>query len=128
MAGQRRQGSEAGRSGPGFDELLVAFRRAAGLTQEELAEASGISVRAIRDMERGRVRAPQRRTVSVLVAAFGLAEEEEAGFLAAAGIGRRSGAPDLVGPRAWPVPRELPAAASDLAGREGELALVGELG
>jgi transcriptional regulator with XRE-family HTH domain/tetratricopeptide (TPR) repeat protein len=127
MAGQRRQGPGAGRSGPGFDELLVAFRRAAGLTQEELAEASGISVRAIRDMERGRVRAPQRRTVSVLVAAFGLAEDEEAGFLAAAGLGRRSGPPDPVGPRAWPVPRELPAAASDLAGREGELALVGEL-
>jgi pimeloyl-ACP methyl ester carboxylesterase len=38
--------------------LLRRHRRAAGLTLEELAAASGVSARAISDMERGRTRAP----------------------------------------------------------------------
>ncbi|MGW7825187.1 helix-turn-helix domain-containing protein [Streptomyces puniciscabiei] len=39
----------------GFGALLRARRSGAGLTQEELAERSGLSVRVIRDLERGRV-------------------------------------------------------------------------
>lgn len=57
-------------------EILCAARRTAGLTQEELAERSGISVRAISDLERGRARAPQRRTVEALVAAAELGSAE----------------------------------------------------
>ena len=41
--------------------LLRRYRRAAGMTLEELAEASGVSARAISDMERGRTHTPQRR-------------------------------------------------------------------
>ncbi|MFD0886476.1 helix-turn-helix domain-containing protein, partial [Streptosporangium algeriense] len=40
-----------------FAALLRAHRYAAGLTIEELAEASALSGRAIGDMERGRSRA-----------------------------------------------------------------------
>jgi transcriptional regulator with XRE-family HTH domain len=52
--------------------LLRRHRRAAGMTLEELAETSGVSVRAISDMERGRTRAPQRRTLQSLVDALRL--------------------------------------------------------
>ena len=38
--------------------LLRRHRRAAGMTLEEAAETSGVSARAISDMERGRTRGP----------------------------------------------------------------------
>jgi len=47
-------------------------RLAALLTLEELAESSGVSVRAISDLERGRTRKPYSRTVRLLAAALGL--------------------------------------------------------
>ncbi|MEU8763938.1 helix-turn-helix transcriptional regulator [Streptomyces sp. NPDC048659] len=46
-------------SGPaGFAEALRGHRRAARLTLEQLAEASGVSARTLSDMERGRSRGP----------------------------------------------------------------------
>ncbi|MFF0968893.1 ATP-binding protein [Streptomyces sp. NPDC003703] len=51
-----------------FAALLRDLRRRAGLGQEELAHRAGVSVRALADMERGRSRGPQRRTVAALVA------------------------------------------------------------
>ncbi|MFF9352381.1 ATP-binding protein [Streptomyces sp. NPDC014734] len=51
-----------------FGPLLRDLRRHAGLSQEELAQRTGVSVRALADMERGRTRGPQRRTVAALVA------------------------------------------------------------
>ncbi|WP_372348586.1 helix-turn-helix domain-containing protein [Streptomyces sp. KL116D] len=51
--------------GPRLREL----RRAAGLTMEELAEASGVSARAISDMEQ-HSRTPQPRTLAALAAAL----------------------------------------------------------
>jgi transcriptional regulator with XRE-family HTH domain len=47
-------------------------RVAAGLTQEELAERSGVSVRTIADIERGRTRRPYPSSVRVLTSALGL--------------------------------------------------------
>ncbi|MFB9839184.1 helix-turn-helix domain-containing protein, partial [Actinoallomurus acaciae] len=55
-----------------FGELLRGYRRAAELTIEDLSSASGVSVRAIGDMERGRSRGPQRRTVAAFADALGL--------------------------------------------------------
>jgi len=37
----------------GLGEFIRSRRKAAGLTQEELAERCGLSVRAISDIERG---------------------------------------------------------------------------
>jgi transcriptional regulator with XRE-family HTH domain len=37
----------------GFADLLLGLRREAGLTQEELAGAAGLSVRAVAYLERG---------------------------------------------------------------------------
>jgi len=53
-----------------FGVLLRAARVEAGLTIEELAAHSGVSGRAISDMERGRIRRPQRRTVTALLDAL----------------------------------------------------------
>lgn len=61
----------------GFGALLRTRRSGAGLTQEELAERSGLSVRAIRDLEHGRVARPRRETLRLLATALGLPEEED---------------------------------------------------
>ncbi|WP_182882186.1 MULTISPECIES: helix-turn-helix domain-containing protein [unclassified Microbispora] len=50
--------------------LLRALREEACLTQEELAERSGVSVRAISDLERGRTKRPHRKSVSLLAEAL----------------------------------------------------------
>ncbi|WP_405702483.1 helix-turn-helix domain-containing protein [Streptomyces sp. NBC_01383] len=56
----------------GFGERLHALRTGAGISQEQLAQRAGISVRALSNMERGRARGPRLRTVEALVAALGL--------------------------------------------------------
>jgi transcriptional regulator with XRE-family HTH domain len=60
----------------GLGDRLRRQRIAAGLTQEELARRSGLSVRAISDMERGRTRRPQRSTLSQIVGALDAARAE----------------------------------------------------
>src|SRR5262249_18054114 len=59
-------------------------RRAAGLTQEELAERAGISVDAISALERGVSRAPQKATIELLAEALRLSQEERTQLEAAA--------------------------------------------
>src|ERR1700722_20953108 len=65
-------GEYPGQARPG--EWLRQQRVAAGLTQEDLAERSGVSVRAIADLERGRTRKPYPSSVRALVRALGLPE------------------------------------------------------
>ena len=105
--------TEPGALGP----LLRAHRRAVGLTLEELAEASGVSVRGISDMERGRSLGPQRRTVAALAEALRLPAAEQAALLAAAKVGRQRAA------GAWSAPGrcELPRSVADFTGRDAEL-------
>ena len=55
-----------------FDALLRRARRAAGLTQEQLAERAGLSARVISDIERGVIRAPRQDTLELLAGALGL--------------------------------------------------------
>ena len=45
----------AGQAGLGFGGLLRQLRDDARLTQEELAEAAQVSLRAVSDLERGEV-------------------------------------------------------------------------
>ena len=54
-----------------FGELLRDHRRAAGLTQEELAERAGLSARGISNLERGVRIAPQRETPRLLSEVIG---------------------------------------------------------
>ncbi|MBB4982965.1 MULTISPECIES: helix-turn-helix domain-containing protein [Streptomyces] len=50
--------------------LVRLLRERAGLTQEELAFNSGLSIRTISDLERGRTTAPQRRSIELLADAL----------------------------------------------------------
>src|SRR5438105_4636662 len=57
-------------------DLVKHARRAAGLTQEGLAERAGLSARAISDLERHVNRTPRPGTVQLLVAALSLSSQE----------------------------------------------------
>lgn len=67
-----------------FGGLLRSLRAAAGLTQEELAEAARVSYRSISDLERGVSRYPRRDTARLLADALGLSGDDRASFEAAA--------------------------------------------
>ena len=64
--------------------MLRQLRAAAGLTQEELAEAAGLSPRSVSDLERGIHRTAHKDTAVLLAGALGLAEPDRALFVAAA--------------------------------------------
>ena len=68
----------------GFASLLRKLRRKARLTQEELAGAADVSVRAVSNLERGAVTTPQKDTVRLLADALGLVGPVRAEFEAAA--------------------------------------------
>src|SRR3712207_2274217 len=87
--------------GESLADLLRRFRRAAGLTQEELAERAGLSPEAVGALERGTRRAPYRDTVGRLADARGLDQAERAALQSAAK--RRRGGADRSGPRPEPV-------------------------
>jgi transcriptional regulator with XRE-family HTH domain len=59
-------------SRPSFGVLLRRYRRAAGLTQEELAERARLSAHGISNLERGERRASRRDAVELLAGALGL--------------------------------------------------------
>lgn len=101
-----------------FGELILRFRLTVGLTQEELAERSGISARSVSDFERGFTHRPQRETVRLLAEALQLAEDDRAVFEAAA-RGRPAAPPQLV-PPALP-PHTLPTPLTPLVGRDAEV-------
>jgi transcriptional regulator with XRE-family HTH domain len=71
-----------------FGELLRELRKQAKLSQERLAERSGLTARSIGDLERGRTR-PRCSSVRRLTAALGLREDEAAGLEQAAGCAPR---------------------------------------
>ncbi|RSM44849.1 transcriptional regulator, XRE family protein [Amycolatopsis balhimycina DSM 5908] len=72
-----------------FGKLLLSHRRAAGLSQAALARLAGVSIRALRDLERGRAQGAKQRSAEVLAAALTLAGTQRELFLAAAKEGRR---------------------------------------
>ncbi|MFD7450675.1 BTAD domain-containing putative transcriptional regulator [Kitasatospora sp. NPDC059827] len=71
---------------------LQTLRARAGLNQDTAAALAGISTRALRDIERGRVHRPQPRTLRRLAEALGLTGDEQAELLAAAPAGPPSAA------------------------------------
>jgi predicted ATPase/transcriptional regulator with XRE-family HTH domain len=103
-----------------FGQFLRRLRRAAALSQEELAERAGLSVRGLSDLERSVHLAPRLATVRMLADALGLSEAERADLLAAARP--EMGAAGLV-VRDRPSPRaSLPMPPTRLIGREAEVA------
>jgi hypothetical protein len=101
---------------------------AAGLTQEELAQLSGLGVRTISDIERGRIARPHRRSVDLLCSALGLEVPGRQGVGPAASGGPGGSAATLTdrnghsagAPLLPVVPRQLPTAIRHLAGRTDE--------
>ena len=68
----------------GFGGLLRQLRAEARLTQEELAEAAGLSPRSVSDLERGINRTARKDTAELLAGALGLAGPVRDLFVAAA--------------------------------------------
>jgi tetratricopeptide (TPR) repeat protein/DNA-binding XRE family transcriptional regulator len=112
------------READGFGALLLAWRVWAGLTQELLAERSGLSARTIRDLERGRAR-PRAATVRLLGDALGLRGPDRVRFDAAARRSRRGAAlavpAAVIGSPAGVVPAQLPADVAGFVGRDRHL-------
>lgn len=65
---------------PSFGRLLRGHRRASGMTQESLAERTGLSVRAIGDLERDVGHVPRKDTVELLIDALDLLPSERRQF------------------------------------------------
>lgn len=74
--------------GSSFAALLRRHRAAQRLSQEELAHSAGLSVRAVRNAELGRVRSPRRDSVERLANALRLALEARDELLDAARVQR----------------------------------------
>ena len=129
--------------GLGFADLLRQLRDQARLTQEELAEAAGLSPRSVSDLERGIHRTAHKDTAVLLADALGLAEPARALFVAAArgrgpaaevlaaGHGQPPGAfhaaaarSDEIAIMSGPADPPRPLRAPALVGRQGELGML----
>jgi transcriptional regulator with XRE-family HTH domain len=107
----------AGPSGgpPLFGAVLRRYRARLGISQQELAARSTVSVRAIRDLEAGRASRPRRDTVGLLAGALALRSADRLELERAVG---RTGAPVSLAP---------PVALNEVVGREPEVAVLREL-
>jgi transcriptional regulator with XRE-family HTH domain len=118
--------------GLSFAGLLRQFRAEARLTQEELAEAAGLSPRSVSDLERGINRTARKDTALLLADALDLTGEVRAAFVAAARgrapaadvqaarTGLASGPPATAGGSAAAT-RTLPRDIGTFTGRDAEL-------
>ncbi|WP_370941930.1 NB-ARC domain-containing protein [Amycolatopsis sp. cg5] len=82
-------------SATGLGDFLRFYRMRIPLTQGELAERTGVSVRTIGYLERGRATTPHRSTIDLLVEGLALCGEEAAEFARLA-RGDRDGGTDPV--------------------------------
>jgi tetratricopeptide (TPR) repeat protein/transcriptional regulator with XRE-family HTH domain len=96
-----------------FGVRLRRCRESAGLSQEQLAECASLSIRAIRDLERGRTTHPYPATLRRLADAFALQGQARADFIAAGRAGSH-----LVGEVASQPGIDLPDTRRDGPGRE----------
>jgi predicted ATPase/DNA-binding XRE family transcriptional regulator len=100
-----------------FGAILKRHRTERALTQEELAERAGLSVRAISDLERGIRRVPYRDTVRQLADALELPDADRRALEAASGrVGRN------VRRFEGFAPSTLPDERTSFIGREQEIA------
>lgn len=125
-------------SGQSFGQLLRSHRVAAGLTQEELADLSGLSVRTLGDIERDRVAKPYRNSLERLADALRLTgtprqEFVDSGRYRPARHTASAPAADADEPSAklvslaHLVPRQLPASVPFFTGRATELSTLTKL-
>jgi predicted ATPase/DNA-binding XRE family transcriptional regulator len=100
-----------------FGARLRRLRKAASLTQEELAQRAGLTAKGISDLERGARNRPYPHTVRSLAEALELPENERSSLFAA--VPKRGGTPteEAVGVLA----PTLPVPSTPLVGRERDL-------
>jgi tetratricopeptide (TPR) repeat protein/transcriptional regulator with XRE-family HTH domain len=114
---------------PVFGDRLRAGRVDANLSQEELAAQSGVSVRAISDLERGRTRWPHPGSVHRLADALRLTGQTRTEFISSASRRLPRAAPSKAshvhGGRV--ALRQLPPAVLGFAGRSAELAVLSRM-
>jgi tetratricopeptide (TPR) repeat protein/transcriptional regulator with XRE-family HTH domain len=135
-----------------FGHLLRRARLSAGLSQQDLAERSGVSVRQISYLESGRTRKPYRRTVQLLADALKLDDSVRADLENAARAAMKILASEMGHPAAdtapseaggivqesswygesrsattWPVPVQLPHNMPGFTGRAVEMATLTKL-
>jgi tetratricopeptide (TPR) repeat protein/transcriptional regulator with XRE-family HTH domain len=116
-----------------FGDFLRRQRLSAGLTQEELAERSGLSVRTVANMERGRTKRPYRGSVRSLADALALTDMQRQELnqfwrpAASISLTTTAGRPARERPHAPPVPRQLPPVIGNFTGRQAELAALARL-
>jgi transcriptional regulator with XRE-family HTH domain/tetratricopeptide (TPR) repeat protein len=108
--------------------VLRQLRTNAGLSQEDLAERAGLSVRAIGNLERGKTSRPFGRTIRLLADALGGGQDSFSELLAASSAGVFA---DDEGGQVHKelrlVPAQLPAALPDFTGRRELLARLREM-
>src|SRR3954447_11290470 len=97
-----------------FGELVRTHRRRLGMTQEDLAERAGVSVRSVGKWESGKVAAPRLWTVRLLADAFGLDGADRERFCRSA-IEEEPDAGELT-------PAQLPPDPAGFTGRDREVA------
>ena len=101
-----------------FGVLLRRYRLAAGLTQEGLAEASGMSARGVQDLERGVNVTPRAETVRLLSEALCLDARQRAALVVAA---HPELATDVAEAAVPDSPARLPVPPTTLVGRDGDV-------
>src|SRR5215216_6409037 len=106
-----------------FADLLRNLRTTAALSQEELSERSGLSLRGISDLERGVRRAPHLTTVRVLADALALSPMDRQALLAAARPEVLPDTPDATSGGCALLPLPL----TPLLGRDRELATLASM-
>ncbi len=67
---------DASRESRPFAAQVLGYRLTRRLTQEELAHRAGLSVRAVRNAESGRVRSPRAKSIERLAGALQLSPDE----------------------------------------------------
>ena len=107
----------------GLAGVLRGLRAGAGLTQEELAEAAGLSPRTVSDLERGLATTPHKDTVRLLADALQLGGSARVEFEAAA---RGHTVPGQARGRGVAATRTLPRDIASFIGRQRELAALAE--
>jgi tetratricopeptide (TPR) repeat protein/transcriptional regulator with XRE-family HTH domain len=99
-----------------FGDIVRGHRQRLGLSQEEVAEKSGVSVRGLRKIESGQIATPRPVTVRLLADVFGLTGADRDQFCTAAH------SPQIDPPRHTSTPpAQLPAAVTGFVGRADPL-------
>ncbi len=112
-----------------FGGILKQLRLAAGLTQEELADASGVAARSISDLERGVNQTARKDTAEMLANGLGLNGSARTAFASAARgrpVGEAAMPPAvLLGDQPAGL-RALPRDITAFIGRDAELKQIGD--